>query len=1127
MKEMLQTNIRSLRGFGLGRGMLPVVAAACLMALPARADVLPNGDKLVVKWTDVTVGTNATNLATSTNVTGVDTEAGNQKYTDGLRFGAFANVTDGNTDTYAVAYMFDIDLGETTTQGRAEKVVLKLTPINYNGQYATDRKDDFEHGWIPTEKNWWPTTFIVQGSNDKSTFTEIARFDCLGLQDGTDRTYTDTTSFLTSAIDISSYRYIRIINDKSKEEVLMPWGGWSTQLGLSELAVYDASACTVSEKMVLTKQGSKTSTLFTKLLDKSMARSYESMSVVPNTDGTPSVSTNAPQLLDNPDNEKLSASEKEYKATDDLPNMLDGDNSTFFHSTWYVGTVGSDQYNAAPTEYHYIQIDLGNDGARNNFAIYMNPRPKDPNLMPMHISVYASNTEPTADAGWQTKKDASGNAVWTKLIELEDTRGEQYFSGLLWTKESYRYLRLVNEESYPENQYVKAMYDNNWVHELNYNGAEDSHAQPYFCLSEFQLCSADNVELKSATGSDGNTYYYEVTDGSTEATFTQMLPANTSVTSITVPDEVTLDNTSYKVSAVSNVAFTDCSSLSSVTLGNNVSSIGTGTFIGTSALEKIVVGEDNTQYSSQDGTFLETYSVLYNGKTLLVYPESKPETSFTLPSDIVAIDQLAFYEAHKLETITLPEDGSLKTIASCAFQKAEALKAVTIPRSVETIGRGAFEDCSSLEAAYIHGGSIGDACFRGDSKLKILNFYYDDGICEGTAPDKVKWKACRSNVTSIGEKAFYGVLASTSSDDDKDENGKIDENKFTTVLDIPRSVTSIGASAFQGCTQIETLKDHSQMQYVASSCYGGMTNLKEAYLYCPLIENAGGWTHNGIDSWTIYDCTNLTDLYLYTPNFIKGTLNNCGSADKHTLHVFADLVEKYKNTDGLVSSFVSADNVVALTADLTVGHASGGTKNYSKASPYSSGVYEWPMALPDGMKAYYVKDNNTDKDEEGNVYLTLEELQLSDGILPANTPVILEAEEGKEGASNTVNLYSTATATAPTDNKLQGCAYDYYEVEKDGAVWGMTYDNDGLAEFRKVKAGTVVPKGKVYIDINVSSDAKLIIRGMSDATGITELPTAAETTEQGEPVIYDLQGRRVTSPKRGIYIVNGKKIYVR
>jgi len=1094
------------------------------------ADVLPNGDKLVVKWTDVTVGTNAENLATSTNVTGVDTEAGGQKYTNGLRYGAFANVTDGNTDTYAVAYMFDIDLGETTTQGRAEKVVLKLTPINYNGQYATDRKDDFEQGWIPTEKNWWPTTFIVQGSNDKSTFTEIARFDCLGLKDGTDRTYTDTTSFLTSAIDISSYRYIRIINDKSKEEVLMPWGGWSTQLGLSELAVYDASACTVSEKMVLTKQGSKTSTLFTKLLDKSMARSYESMSVVPNTDGTPSVSTNAPQLLDNPDNEKLSASEKEYKATDDLPNMLDGDNSTFFHSTWYVGTVGSDQYNAAPTEYHYIQIDLGNDGARNNFAIYMNPRPKDPNLMPMHISVYASNTEPTADAGWQTAQDASGNAVWTKLIELDDTRGEQYFSGILWTKEKYRYLRLVNEESYPENQYVKALYGTDWVHELNYNGAEDAHAQPYFCLSEFQLCSADNVELKSATGSDGNTYYYEVTDGSTEATFTQMLPSNTSVSSITVPDEVTFDGTSYKVSAVSNVAFTGCSSLSSVTLGNNVSSVGTGTFIGTSALEKIVVGEDNTQYSSQDGTFLETYSVLYNGKTLLVYPESKPETSFTLPSDIVAIDQLAFYEAHKLESINLNNGGkgSLTSIASCAFQNAEKLKAVTIPATVETIGRGAFENCPSLEAAYIHGGSIGDACFRGDSKLKILNFYYDDDIYEAandTVPSKVTWKACRSNVTSIGEKAFYGTLTST--DDDK-----------TTVLDIPRSVTSIGENAFNGCTQIETLKDHSQMQYVAGSCYGGMTNLKEAYFYCPLKDNSDAWTPNAIADYTIYDCPNLTNLYLYTPNVISGKyLNrNVGSASGHKLHVFYDLVEKYKETaNGFVSSFVSTDNVVALTADLTVGHkASVDGKSYTTASPYSSGVYEWPMALPTGMKAY-TATGATYKgkgDDASSTYLKIEELTLSDGILPANTPVILEAAETGVGQSNTVNLYSTA-ATTVSGNALQGCAYDYYdEVAADGDVWGMTYNDAGKAVFRKVKANVIVPKGKIYIPKDsISTDnnaANALMLEWGETTGINEVSTETEAETSGKPaVVYDLQGRRVQNPTNGIYIINGKKVYIK
>lgn len=49
-------------------------------------------------------------------------------------------------------------------------------------------------------------------------------------------------------------------------------------------------------------------------------------------------------------------------------------------------------------------------------------------------------------------------------------------------------------------------------------------------------------------------------------------------------------------------------------------------------------------------------------------------------------------------------------------------------------------------------------------------------------------------------------------------------------------------------------------------------------------------------------------------------------------------------------------------------------------------------------------------------------------------------------------------------------------------------------------------------------------RSISDVTAISDLTTAAD---RRQPAVYDLQGRRVSNPKRGLYIVNGRKVLIK
>ena len=78
----------------------------------------------------------------------------------------------------------------------------------------------------------------------------------------------------------------------------------------------------------------------------------------------------------------------------------------------------------------------------------------------------------------------------------------------------------------------------------------------------------------------------------------------TGLTSITIPDSVT---------SIGDDAFWGCAGLTSVTIGNGVTSIGIGPFVGCSGLTSIVVEEGNPVYHSDGNCLIETES-----KTLVV-----------------------------------------------------------------------------------------------------------------------------------------------------------------------------------------------------------------------------------------------------------------------------------------------------------------------------------------------------------------------------------------------------------------------------------------------------------------------------------------------------------------------------
>lgn len=209
---------------------------------------------------------------------------------------------------------------------------------------------------------------------------------------------------------------------------------------------------------------------------------------------------------------------------------------------------------------------------------------------------------------------------------------------------------------------------------------------------------------------------------------------NASITLMTLPN----------VERIGKAAFRGCSKLTTLNLGNSLTTVGDEAFYECSNVTKLTFPNSTQSIGA---------SAFYNCSSV---------TEVTVGLGLRAIGANGFYGCKSFTALILPND--FTTMGESAFEGCTKLTVAKLGESIDAVPAKAFKNCISLSEMVIPGTaiSIGDQAFYNDSGLATITmneglktigsqvFWNNSGVIRFTIP---------GTVTSIGTNSFYGCTS--------------------------------------------------------------------------------------------------------------------------------------------------------------------------------------------------------------------------------------------------------------------------------------------------------------------------------------------------------------------------------
>ena len=389
------------------------------------------------------------------------------------------------------------------------------------------------------------------------------------------------------------------------------------------------------------------------------------------------------------------------------------------------------------------------------------------------------------------------------------------------------------------------------------------------------------------------------------------------------------------VMSVGTSAFSNCRGLTSVTIGNSVTSIGTAAFYSCSGLVTVNFNATNCLTMGKASSYSYTpvfrnctsFTTLNIGENVTNIPDSafygcSSLVTAEIPDVVARIGGYSFYGCSGLSDISIPNsvvgvgenaftntgwynshsDGILyldgwylgykstapvgelalnattRGVAADAFAECTGITSVTLSSSIITIGEKAFKNCLGLGSVYIPDSvqTIGDSAF-----YMVTNIVYS-GNATGRPWGALSMNNCNLDgifYTSMAKDTILSALRTIESANIPNSVVCILPNAFRwctslTEINIPDSVKVIGEYAFAGCSNVSTLTIGRAVDSIGLSAFDGCQGLATVNFNARNSTNMGSGSNPVFGNSPSVTTLNIDENVTNIPNF---AFFNCSS----------------------------------------------------------------------------------------------------------------------------------------------------------------------------------------------------------------------------------------------------------
>lgn len=504
-------------------------------------------------------------------------------------------------------------------------------------------------------------------------------------------------------------------------------------------------------------------------------------------------------------------------------------------------------------------------------------------------------------------------------------------------------------------------------------------------------------------------------------------------------------------------------SISSVSIPNSVKTIGDYAFSGTN-LNTLNIPQSVVSIGAQAFKYCKLGAIVVDGSNT-VY-DSRENCNAIIKTET---NELLFGSANTV----IPN--TVTSIGEYAFSGRSELSSINFPNSITSIGEYAFIECTELSSINLPNSitNIGKNAFYGCSKLTSIDI--------------------PNSVNNIGDNPFAGcsslttIIVDNNTFYDSRENCNAIINSSTNTLIsgcsntiIPNSITSIGSGAFLGCSNLKSVDIPQKVTTIGDGAFAGCASIEKLS-----IPNSV----TSIGEWAFSSCSSLSSVTLSEGlKTISGSMfNYCLSLTSINIPNNVDSIGygAFQGCKELTTIFIG-DNVKAIGS---FAFAGSGVRDLTIGNNVKT-IYSCAFVECYNLKQLVIPNSVTNLDGWSFAYCT----GLTNVTLGEKVPSI-----------NGVFVYCDSILSITSLNPIP-----------PAASWSLPN-----IDFNQATLSVLTGCKKAYQTAAFWKNFTNIVE--IDPSGVQSITSEKDINT----CIYDLNGRKLQKPRKGINIIDGKKIIVK